>query len=107
MEKIEKFPYLNKYKQDLRSNLFEEGENDASKESLKLANGPITRNMAKRFQARMNTYAQEEVSRRIQDQTSMQTEEKLKELIKFVTILEVAMQNREEGAKFETWPRQA
>src|SRR3989440_3011857 len=63
--KIEKFPYVNKYEQDLRSNLFEEGENDASQEPLKLANEPITRNMAKKYQARMNIYAQEEVSRRI------------------------------------------
>src|SRR3989442_4889134 len=65
---------------DLRTNLFEEGENDASQQPLKLANGPITRNMAKKYQARMNLYAQEEVSRRIQDQTSMQTEEELKRI---------------------------
>ena len=55
----------------------------------------------------MNTYAQEEVSRRIQDQTSMLTEEELKESTKFITILEVAMENREERANFEIFPRQA
>src|SRR2546422_9926757 len=92
---------------DLRTNLFEEGENDASQEPLKLANGPITRNMGKKYQARMNIYAQEEVSRRIPDQSSIQMERELKESINFITILEVAMENREERANFEIWPRQA
>ena len=76
----------------MRSNLFEEGENDASQEPLKLANGPITRNMANKYQARMNIYAQEEVSRRIQDQTSMLMEEELKESTKFINLLEVIME---------------
>ena len=102
--KIEKFPYMNKYKQDLRSNLFEEGENDASQEPLKLANGPITRNMARRYQAKLNLWAQEEVTRRIQDQSSMLMEDELKESTKFINILEVIMENREERPNFEIHP---
>ncbi|HVH96923.1 MAG TPA: hypothetical protein VM682_08270 [Bacillus sp. (in: firmicutes)] len=102
--KIEKFPYVNKYKQDLRSNLFEEGENDASQEPLKLANEPITRNMARRYQAKLNLWAQEEVTRRIQDQSSMLMEDELKESTKFINILEVIMENREERPNFEIHP---
>src|SRR3989442_3719953 len=102
--KIEKFPYVNKYKQDLRSNLFEEGENDASQEPLKLANEPITRNMARRYQAKLNLWAQEEVTRRIQDQSTMLMEDELKESTKFINILEVIMENREERPNFEIHP---
>jgi len=78
---------------DLRTNLFEEGENDASQEPPKLANGPITRNMAKRIQARLNLWAQKEVTRRIQEQASMLMEEELKESTKFINLLEVIMEN--------------
>src|SRR5256885_2777600 len=92
---------------DLRTNLFEEGENDVSQEPPKLANGPITRNMAKKFQARLNSWAQGEVSRRIQDQTSMLMEDELKESTKFINILEVIMEDGEGKAKFEIQPRLA
>src|SRR3989475_9338554 len=92
---------------DLRANLFEEGENDVSQEPPKLANGPITRNIAKKFQARLNSWAQREVSRRIQDQTSMLMEDELKESTKFINILEVIMEDGVGKAKFEIQPRLA
>src|SRR2546421_12546827 len=66
---------------------------DASQEPPKLANGPITRNMAKRIQARLNLWAQKEVTRRIQEQASMLMEEELKESPKFINLLEVIMEN--------------
>src|SRR3989442_651882 len=75
--------------------------NDASQEPLKLANEPITRNMARRYQAKLNLWAQEEVTRRIQDQSSMLMEDELKESTKFINILEVIMENREERPNFE------
>ena len=80
---------------------------DVSQEPPKLANGPITRNMAKKFQARLNSWAQREVSRRIQDQTSMLMEDELKESTKFINILEVIMEDGEGKAKFEIQPRLA
>src|SRR2546426_4064673 len=90
---------------DLRTNLFEEGENDASQEPPKLANGPITRNMAKRIQARLNLWAQKEVTRRIQERASMLMEEELKESPKFINILEVIMENGVGEVKFEIHTR--
>jgi len=90
---------------DLRTNLFEEGENDASQEPPKLANGPITRNMAKRIQARLNLWAQKEVTRRIQEQASMLMEEELKESPKFINLLEVIMENGVGEVKFEIHTR--
>src|SRR5256886_17673543 len=78
---------------------------DASQEPPKLANGPITRNMAKKIQARLNLWAQREVTRRIQDQASMLMEEELKESIKFINLLEVIMENGEGEAKFEIHTR--
>src|SRR2546430_15720607 len=77
---------------------------DASQEPLKLANEPITRNMARRYQAKLNLWAQEEVTRRIQDQSSMLMEDELKESTKFINILEVIMENREERPNFEIHP---
>src|SRR4051794_24816505 len=77
---------------------------DASQEPLKLANGPITRKMARRYQAKLNLWAQEEVTRRIQDQSSMLIEDELKESTKFINILEVIMENREERPNFEIHP---
>src|SRR2546430_14209166 len=82
-------------------------EDDVSQEPPKLANGPITRNMAKKFQARLNSWAQREVSRRIQDQTSMLMEDELKESTKFINILEVIMEDGVGKAKFEIQPRLA
>src|SRR2546421_12919361 len=76
-------------------------QTDASQEPLKLANEPITRNMARRYQAKLNLWAQEEVTRRIQDQSSMLMEDELKESTKFINILEVIMENREERPNFE------
>ena len=60
--------------------------------------------MAKKFQARLNSWAQGEVSRRIQDQSSMLMEDELKESTKFINILEVIMENREERPNFEIHP---
>ena len=48
--------------------------------------------MARKFQARLNSWAQGEVSRRIQDQSSMLMEDELKESTKFINILEVIME---------------
>ena len=78
---------------------------DASQEPPKLANGPITRNMAKRIQARLNLWAQKEVTRRIQEQASMLMEEELKESIKFINLLEVIMENGVGEVKFEIHTR--
>src|SRR2546427_1776213 len=78
---------------------------DASQEPPKLANGPITRNMAKRIQARLNLWAQREVTRRIQEQASMLMEEELKESTKFINLLEVIMENGVGEAKFEIHTR--
>ena len=77
---------------------------DVSQEPPKLANGPITRNMAKKFQARLNSWAQGEVSRRIQDQSSMLMEDELKESTKFIIILEVIMEEWGEWTKLEIDP---
>ena len=61
--------------------------------------------MAKKFQARLNSWAQGEVSRRIQDQTSMLMEDELKESTKFINLLKVIMENGEGEAKFKIHPR--
>src|SRR2546423_4966274 len=84
--------------------LVQGGRSDASQEPLKLANEPITRNMARRYQAKLNLWAQEEVTRRIQDQSSMLMEDELKESTKFINILEVIMDNREESPNCEIHP---
>ena len=57
--------------------------------------------MARKYQARLNLWAQGEVSRRIQDQSSMLMEDELKESTKFI------MENREERPNFEIQPRLA
>ena len=80
---------------------------DASKEPPRLANEPITRNMARKYQAKLNLWAQEEVTRRIQDQSSMLIEDELKESTKFINILEVIMEDGVGKAKFEIQPRLA
>ena len=63
--------------------------------------------MARKYHAKLNLWAQEEVSRRIQDQTSMLIEDELKDSTKFINIIEVIMEDGEERPKFEIWPSQA
>ena len=63
--------------------------------------------MARKYQAKLNLWAQKEVTRRIQDQSSMLMEDELKESTRFINILEVIMEDGEGKAKFEIQPRLA
>ena len=51
--------------------------------------------MARKYQATLNLWAQEELTKRIQDQTRMLMKDELKESTKFIYILEVIMEDGE------------
>jgi len=96
---VEEYLLAFEYKQDLRTNLFEEGENDVRKYPTKMASGPNPKCMAKRVQAKVNVPVQEKVTMKIQAHSCMEMVEKLKDTSKHVIKLEEDMGIRGKKAK--------
>ncbi|XP_037495994.1 uncharacterized protein LOC119370926 [Jatropha curcas] len=94
---------------DLRTNLFEEGGNDTDQPSLihgvqgskehnmgdplVLPSGPITRSRAKRYEASMSLYVQEQVTQELHDLAFNNCYVELKAIPKFLTLLEACVED--------------
>jgi len=69
--------------------------NDARKDPLKLASGPITQSKAKKFQASMALHIQEEISKELQDYSFEKMKEELEERPRFIMVLETCKGDKE------------